>query len=183
MQDLVQLAGRNSAEPTQSRDNLTKFERSATVSLKSHTDLVIGDADKGGLVVILDGSDYREEVLCQLQDNSRYQVLDTEPTSVFKQQLIDLLDTDVEIGVLNTKVAEYLMVDSPIVLIFHHMPKLHKNTIPVQGRPIVAGISSLFEKLGHWIDQIKYKMQSVQKYQYQMQAEHCRYSPKSEYKI
>lgn len=69
------------------------------------------------------------------------------------KQLSDLLDTGVEKGVLNTKVAEYLMVNSPIVPIFRHIPKLHKNMTPGQGRPIVAGIGSLFEKLGHWIDQ------------------------------
>lgn len=45
-----------------------------------------------------------------------------------------------------------LMIDCPEVPIFHHMPKLHKNITPIQGRPI-ASIGSLFEKLGHWIDQ------------------------------
>lgn len=38
-----------------------------------------------------------------------------------------------------------------IIPVFHHLPKLHKT--PVQGRPIVAGIGSRFERLGHWVDQ------------------------------
>lgn len=46
-QDLVQLAGGAAAEPSQNRDNLTKFERSAIVILKSCTDLVIKEAEKG----------------------------------------------------------------------------------------------------------------------------------------
>lgn len=33
------------------------------------------------------------------------------------------------------------------------MPKLRKNTDPVQGRPIAVSVGSLFEALGQWIDQ------------------------------
>lgn len=36
---------------------------------------------------------------------------------------------------------------------FHHLPKVQKNHIPVQGRPIVAGIGSLLERLGEWVDE------------------------------
>lgn len=37
--------------------------------------------------------------------------------------------------------------------IFHHLPKVHKDLSPLTGRPIVAGIGSLNEHLGHWVDQ------------------------------
>lgn len=36
--------------------------------------------------------------------------------------------------------------------IFHHLPKIHKGLHPLTGRPIVAGIGSLNERLGEWVD-------------------------------
>lgn len=49
-----------------------------------------------------------------------------------------------ETGVLTLKTAQFLSVDNSLVPVFHHLPKLHKTTIPVEGRPIVAGIGTLF---------------------------------------
>lgn len=40
-----------------------------------------------------------------------------------------------------------------VMPIFHHLPKLHKVLTPLTGRTIVAGIDSLNERLGHWVDQ------------------------------
>lgn len=47
---------------------------------------------------------------------------------------------------------QFIFVDNPLVPVFHHLQKLHKNTVPVQVQPIVAGIGSLFERLGEWIE-------------------------------
>lgn len=93
---------------------------------------MIKEVDKGGSVVILNTSNYEEEALHQLQNTSTYQILDMDPTPVFRQQMINLLDTGVQMRVFDRKVAEHLMANLPIVPIFHHMPKLHKNIIPVQ---------------------------------------------------
>lgn len=45
--------------------------------------------------------------------------------------------------------------DAPIMSIFHHLPKIHKGCNPALGRPIVAGIGSLNEQLGAWVDQLQ----------------------------
>lgn len=37
--------------------------------------------------------------------------------------------------------------------VFHFLPKVHKGLNPLTGRPIVAGIDSLKERLGQWIEQ------------------------------
>lgn len=55
-------------------------------------------------------------------------------------------------GVLNNKLVDFLC-EHPIVPVFHHLPKVHQGDIPVKGHPIVAGIGSLIERLGKWVDQ------------------------------
>lgn len=97
--------------------------------------------------------DYGTEALRQLGDASAYHVLPNNPTFIFRQQLSHLLDTGCNMGILSSRMVENLSVNSPVVPVFHHLPKLHKHTVPIQGRPIVAGIGSLFERLGHWVDQ------------------------------
>lgn len=112
--------------------------------------MVIRQADKGGSVVVMNAEDYKLESLGQLNNATTYRTLKTNPTKAFRQQLSHLLDTGVETWVLT---AEFLLVDNPMVTGFLHLPKLYKNIVPVQGHPIVAGIGSLFENLGHWIGQ------------------------------
>lgn len=38
------------------------------------------------------------------------------------------------------------------MLIYHSLPKIHKNTFPSPMRPIVAGIGSILEKRSTWVD-------------------------------
>lgn len=42
--------------------------------------------------------------------------------------------------------------EHPIRPIFHFLPKVHKGCNPLTGRPIVAGIDSINERFGQWID-------------------------------
>lgn len=55
-------------------------------------------------------------------------------------------------GVLDLKCMEYLFVANLITPIFHHLPKVHKQDIPVQECPIAVGIGSLLERLSEWVD-------------------------------
>lgn len=41
---------------------------------------------------------------------------------------------------------------APIMPVFHHLPKVHKGTNPFVGEPKVAGIGSLKDRFGEWID-------------------------------
>lgn len=36
--------------------------------------------------------------------------------------------------------------------VFHHLPKVHKGLSPLVGRPIVAELGFLNERLGEWMD-------------------------------
>lgn len=58
----------------------------------------------------------------------------------------------VHLGVLSWKEGENMVAIAPIMPVFHHLPKTHKGLDPLKGRPIVAGIGSLNEHLGLWVD-------------------------------
>ncbi|XP_056423823.1 uncharacterized protein LOC130362802 [Hyla sarda] len=89
-----------------------------------------------------------------LDDADTYRPLSNNPTSQFKDQLISLVRLGVESGCLTEKIAEYLIIQDPIIPIFHSFPKVHKETFPPSMRPIVAGISSLNERLCEWVDSL-----------------------------
>lgn len=63
-----------------------------------------------------------------------------------------LLDRAIQVGLFSPKDKESFIPEHPITPIFHHLPKVHKGLNPLTGRPIVAGIGSLNEKLGEWVD-------------------------------
>lgn len=128
-QDLVKLNDKVEKKKTLhfSHDNLAKSERAA---IKKNYKT---QADKGGAVVVLNSEAYKIEALRQLNDMSKYRILKNNPTSDFKSQLSHLLDTGQDMGVLTSIMLEYLFVDKPVVPVFHHLPKLHKNTAPIQG--------------------------------------------------
>lgn len=58
----------------------------------------------------------------------------------------------VSLGVVTGWEAERLIPTHPVVPIFNHLPKVHKSTVSIQGRPIVATIDCLGEPLGDLID-------------------------------
>lgn len=70
----------------------------------------------------------------------------------YKHILTLLVNKGVGLAAFTPKETEALVPDFPILPTFLHLPKVHKGTSPVQGRPIVSGIGSLNEHLGEWVD-------------------------------
>lgn len=133
--------------------NLNSKEKVSLKELQNDPSIIIKNADKGGAVVVMQASAYKEEALRQLSDRDTYLVLKGDPTDAFKKELSSLLDKGVSAGILSTKDKEMLIPEFPFMPIFHHLPKVHKGFSPLTGRPIVAGIGSLNERLGQWVDQ------------------------------
>lgn len=134
------------------RHNLSKAEREALVALQSNPAIIIRNADKGGMTVVLNKVDYQQEAVRQLSDSQTYQRLRKDPTNTFKEILFKLVEEGVYLGLIPEKIAMCLKVESPVSPIFHHLPKIHKGEVPPKGRPIVAGIGGLNEKMGQWLD-------------------------------
>ncbi|XP_043932167.1 extracellular calcium-sensing receptor-like [Protopterus annectens] len=77
-------------------NNITDGEKSCLEELVRNKDLVIINADKGGAVVVLDWSDYDTEAHKQLNDVKYYTKMPLDPTSVFKKDIDDFLNSAVD---------------------------------------------------------------------------------------
>uniref|UniRef100_A0A803JPB3 Reverse transcriptase domain-containing protein n=1 Tax=Xenopus tropicalis TaxID=8364 RepID=A0A803JPB3_XENTR len=154
-QDLVEdnlLSLKAEVDSKFSPSNLTKMEQIALEQLRNDHSLVIKNADKGGMVVVLDSETYKNEALRQLSDVSTYQILKGNPTVSYTNILVSLVDGAFRDGLINDKVRDYLVPKSPKIPLFHHLPKVHKIERPLVGRPIVSGIASLNERLSEYVD-------------------------------
>lgn len=133
-------------------DNPTMDDKSTLRDLQDDVSIVIRNSDKGGMVVVMDASVYHDEAIRQLSDQNIYMKLLGDPTRTYRGILYNLIKKGTHLGVLSIKEAESLIPECPIIATFHHLPKTHKGLDPLYGRPIVAGISSLNERLRQWLD-------------------------------
>lgn len=136
------------------RCNLTRDESQALKELGNNKNVTIRSADKGGAVVVLDSEIYKRLNLEMLGNKSIYTELSSDPTDRFKQELRGLLDLGVREGIFTRPLAEKMFIANPTVPVFHSLPKIHKEIFSPPLRPIVAGIGSLGEKFGSWLDHL-----------------------------
>lgn len=87
-----------------------------------------------------------------MKDEDTFVQLSQDPTTLFQSKLKSILQEVVSMGAITQKLADKLFVTDPVVLILHSLPKIHKQVFSPPVRPIVAGIGSLGERLGKWID-------------------------------
>jgi len=139
--------------------NLSLVERKALSSLKEDKEIVIKKADKGGVTVILNKSDYITQTLALLGDVTQYQEteIDDNMTTIalLKPELFDLLNK----GFINKKQFKFFdksMLDSKPRRLYC-LPKIHKpveswitNNIP-PGRPIISDINSVTYEISKFI--------------------------------
>ncbi|CAJ0929304.1 unnamed protein product [Ranitomeya imitator] len=108
------------------KQNLTRDEHLALVSLKNNRQLIIKPADKGGSIVVLDRDYYMQEIRTQLSDLGTYRLVSSNPTF---------------------DIARYYQC----VL---YSPKIHKHSTRPPGRPIVASTNSLLSPLAITLEKI-----------------------------
>lgn len=124
--------------------------------------MVIKPADKGGSIVVMDTQYYDQEIYRQLQNQSFYTKLRGDPTNNFKKEIYDSLQTFLLRGDVTNKEFEFLKVDYPITPVIYILPKIHKNLAKPPGRPIIAGMGSLIEKISVFVDSfLKPRVQSL----------------------
>ena len=135
-----------------SSHNLTKAEKEAVQQLKQNTDIVIKAADKGSAVVIQNKTDYIQEGIKQLSDRRFYIETSNDLTDKHNNEvhtLVDHLHYNNEIG---KKCADYLKTAQPRTSQLYLLPKIHKKTSPVPGRPIVSANNSPTERISQLVD-------------------------------
>uniref|UniRef100_A0A671M011 Uncharacterized protein n=1 Tax=Sinocyclocheilus anshuiensis TaxID=1608454 RepID=A0A671M011_9TELE len=138
--------------PVKQKFNLSKSEKDALDKLCRDKDIVVKPADKGGGLVILPRTLYNSEVFRQLQNNSYYKVLTSDPTIQFQREIEHFLKMAHLEGLISEKELQYLFNRSPTKPVFYILPKVHKDLKNPHGRPIVAGINSLTEPLSNFVD-------------------------------
>lgn len=81
-----------------------------------------------------------------LSDVRVYKKLSYDPTMEVYALLDSLLQEGVYLGIINTKQKEYMLVKNSLCLIFHALPKIHKNRFSPPMRPILSRIGSLTDR-------------------------------------
>lgn len=133
-------------------NNLTREERDALNDLCSDSTIIIKKADKGGGIVLLDKSDYVNECRRQLFNEIYYRQLPRDPTTVFQDTVTAELLSCYETGEITKNEYEYMAVKHPVIPTFYTLPKIHKQTTPSPGRPIVSAINSVTCNVSKFVD-------------------------------
>ncbi|XP_073433457.1 uncharacterized protein [Dendrobates tinctorius] len=136
------------------KHNLNREESLALKSLKNNKDIVIKPADKGGSIVVLDKKYYLSEIQRQLSDVTTYRPIPTNPIYSIERKIDNLINFHLNLGTIDSKLAEYLHKQSPITPVIYILPKIHKNLEKPPGRPIVASTDSILSPLSITLEKI-----------------------------
>ncbi|KAM4038358.1 uncharacterized protein ACNLHF_016669 [Anomaloglossus baeobatrachus] len=134
--------------------NVAEDDRDAITNLEQNNNIVIKPSDKGGNIVLLDRETYVQMCAQLLRDQRAYERLKENPTPTYSLQLKRILDIAQQDNLISTSEYEFLFPRYPKLATFYAVPKIHKGTNPIKGRPIVSGIDSLTQNCSMYIDQI-----------------------------
>ena len=133
------------------RHNLTYDEQRALRKLRSRTDVVIRQADKGGAFVVWRTDLYIAEANRQLTDERFYKKIPSDATHSSQQEVKTFITTAIASNQLPPS-ATNLIVEHPRTSKFYLLPKIHKPGNP--GRPIVSACSCPTELLAVYLDHL-----------------------------
>ncbi|CAJ0943928.1 unnamed protein product [Ranitomeya imitator] len=136
------------------KQNLTRDEHLALVSLKNNRQLIIKPADKGGSIVVLDRDYYMQEIRTQLSDLGTYRLVSSNPTFDIARVIKGFIDHHLQEGSIDEKLGDYLFNQHPVLPVFYTLPKIHKHSTRPPGRPIVASTNSLLSPLAITLEKI-----------------------------
>ena len=134
------------------QDNLTKGERLALHSLRNNKDIIIKNADKGGMIVIQNKCDYITACDLLLRDNTFYDQKNIDQTKEFQEELKKILSEGTKHKYITDKLKLGLSNPNPQPGRFYTLPKIHKDIRPPPGRPIVSCVNTVTEQISHFVD-------------------------------
>ncbi|CAJ0922466.1 unnamed protein product [Ranitomeya imitator] len=122
--------------------------------LRINKSITIKSVDKGWALVVMDTSQYYEEIISQLSDDNVYEKLLVNPTQRFKLELEELIDEALYSGMIDSKLVKYLKVEHPLVPILYTLPKIHKDLRRPPECLIVSGRGSMCNKVSIFLDRL-----------------------------
>ena len=117
------------------RQNITKEERRAIGELKRDNNRLILTADKGVALVVMDKEDYVQKAK-ELLDQPTYKTISSDPTTKYKNKLVNLLKAIKAEGGIDETLYKRLYPTGAGSSKFCGLPKIHKRRNPL--RPIVS---------------------------------------------
>ena len=121
------------------RQNITKEERKAIGELKRDNNRLFLTADKGVALVVMDKEDYVQKAR-ELLDQPTYRNISSDPTTKYKNKLVNLLKSIKSEGEMNEALYKKLYPTGAGSPKFYGLPKIHKEGNPL--RPIVSSIGA-----------------------------------------
>ena len=173
LQRIVEKIENIAPMPQNKSDNLSTHERNALSALKSYDDIIIKKADKGGMLVVLDTSFYKNKMVLNdhlLQSNTYQRV----PPNTDKKVMDELTQhLNKYEKCLYPAEFKYILNKKWKSSNIYVTPKVHKNksiidacstsntdfiqmTVPqdLKGRPIIAGPESPTQRLSELVEKI-----------------------------
>jgi hypothetical protein len=129
---------------SQSKPKISPFNKTLS-NLKRDQSIIFKPADKSGVVVILDKTDYMSESYRQLNNRKYYVPLIWNPIEMVADLVLTLLFKLLNLHAITKRNFEYLKPSIPIrTPVFYYLPKIHKETINGihPGRPIISAYNS-----------------------------------------
>ena len=119
------------------RQNITKEECKAIGELKRDNNRLLLTADNGVALVVMDKEDYVQKAK-ELLDQPTYKTITNDPTTKYKNKLVNLLKAIKTEGEIDEALYRKLYPTGAGSPKFYGLPKVHKEGIPL--RPIVSSI-------------------------------------------
>ena len=121
------------------RQNITKEEHKAIGELKRDNNRLVLTADKEVALVVMDKEDYVQKAR-ELLDQPTYRNISSDPTTKYKNKLVNLLKSIKSEGEINEALYKKLYPTGAGSSKFYGLPKIHKEGNPL--RPIVSSIGA-----------------------------------------
>ena len=121
------------------RQYITKEECKAIGELKRDNNRLVLTADKGVALVVMDKEDYVQKAK-ELLDQPTYRTIPNDPTTKYKNKLVNLLKAIKTEGEIDKALYKRLYPTGAGSPKFYGLPKIHKGGIPL--RPIVSSIGA-----------------------------------------
>lgn len=120
--------------------------------LRDHPEVVIIQADKGGVTVAIDRQQYTDLSNEILSDRVYYQQLTRDPTSSLQQKANKIVSELKKSGSIQAEIARDLMIYNAVPARFYGLPKIHKPQLSL--RPIISSLNCPNAKIAKFITDI-----------------------------
>lgn len=120
--------------------------------LRNHPDLLVLQADKGSVTVVIKKEEYSTLSNEMLNDELTYKKLQRDPTSTYQQRANKLITSLKRDDLIEEDTAKSLMVYNSVAPKYYGLPKIHKPQLKL--RPIISSIDSPSGRIARFLTDI-----------------------------